>query len=465
MAKIKKSFWTTLIKHCQDHEDLRVRLWNGYVGWKLPDHLKTESPEPDPIWPDFVVDPPPDGWPELTEEEMSLLNQIAEEYGEHPSWNEEPYMDFSESTFESKIDFSDLTLVSVDFSRTTFNSFVKFRDTRFFMKSNFFQVDFRDTVFFDNSIFETNVNFSQTIFRGFARFIEVQFNGGATFSKSRFEQKVLFSNSIFREAYFLRDQLQFLLVDQLTGFNGVEFQGPVFFTKVIFGEDPIRMDESKRLLKLADFSDSKFRGETNFSNAVFNGAPSFFNCNLHEDTSFSGVKWPETMPTGFRHIDHAIRAWERLELMMSQLEKPLDRYIFYRLKMRTRQLTDGKFLRMLNRLFEVTCDYGWSVSRAACWWIGHCLVAGGVLFLDANQAIFQIGILKLLVAAFCTAFANAHYFLGLAAEGGYLESCRELIEECSQLGLFSAVGVVQAVLGPVFLFLLLLTLRNRFRLA
>lgn len=149
-------------------------------------------------------------------------------------------------------------------------------------------------------------------------------------------------------------------------------------------------------------------------------------------------------------------------------KKPLDRQIFYRLKVRIRRLTDSKFLRIFNWLFDITCDYGWSISRAARWWIGHWLIAAAVLFLNTGQATFRDGMLKaleLFSAALGTAFANAHAFLGLAGEGGYLESSRQLIEACNQFGLMAAVGVLQAVLGPVFLFLLLLTLRNRFRLA
>ena len=98
-------------------------------------------------------------------------------------------------------------------------------------------------------------------------------------------------------------------------------------------------------------------------------------------------------------------------------------------------------------------------------WTLHWLVAAVLLFLNSGQAIFGDSALKFFVAALGTAFANAHAFLGLASEGGYLESCRLLIEQNDQFGLFAVVGVVQVVVGPVFVFLLLLTVRNRFRLA
>ncbi len=186
---------------------------------------------------------------------------------------------------------------------------------------------------------------------------------------------------------------------------------------------------------------------------MFNGAPAFFNCRLNEDTDFSLVRWPKAMPELF-DVEYAIRAWERLELMMSQLEKPLDRHRFFRLKMRTRRLKDGMFPRVVNYLFDVSSDYGWNLTRAAVSWVGHWLAFGLVLFVNAGQAAVGGDALKLLGAAFGTAFANAHAFLTLAGKGGYLESCRVLIGQHDHLGLLAAVGVTQAILGPVLLFVL-----------
>ena len=474
MARNRKSFWIALIEHSEvyrdkfyedDHEDPRIRLWNGYIGWKLPNLLSAMNPNSSSVWEDFVVDAHLDNLPELTEDEMSLLNQIARENGGHPSWKGETVMDFSDRTFEFSVNFTNLILVAADFKRTTFNLSANFYLTRFFMPPNFREVEFLDSADFSDAFFETHVSFLRAKFRGDTHFYGAKFNGGATFSNSRFEQPVKFDGSEFREKYFLRYDWHYLFNDRLAEFDEVEFQDRVSFHNVNFGENPNQVDERKRLLRLADFSDARFRAATDFSYAVFNGAPSFFNCELHGDTDFSGVKWCEAIPTNRRHIDHDIRAWERLELMMNQLEKPFDRQIFYRLKMRTRRFTDSRFLRMFNWLFDVTCDYGWSISRGTMCWSLHWLIAAVLLFLNTGQAIFGDCAPELFIAALGTAFANAHAFLGLAGEGGYLESCRLLIKENDQFGIFTAVGVVQAVLGPIILFLLLLTLRNRFRLA
>ena len=304
------------------------------------------------------------------------------------------------------------------------------------------------------------MDFSRAQFRAHAGFTSVRFNGGAKFEGSSFKSYARFDDSTFVETYFSAGMTNLTLA----GFTGTRFCAGVSFRDAVFGEDPEQTTKRLRPERLADFSDARFQATTDFRRAVFHGVPAFFNCSLHEDTDFSGVRWPGTQPEPSR-IEYAIRAWERLELMMSQLEKPLERHQFYRRKMRTRRLRDGRPLRSLNWLFDVTSDYGWSVSRAALSWLGHWLIGAILLFANTGQDSFGSGAFRLFAAAIGTAFANAHTFLSLGAKGGYLESGRALMEQHNHGGLLSGVGVVQTILGPVFLFLLLLTLRNRFRLA
>ena len=209
---------------------------------------------------------------------------------------------------------------------------------------------------------------------------------------------------------------------------------------------------------------SEFGAATTFRGAFFAGVPAFFNTTLHEDTDFGRVDWKKA-ETNHISVDYAVRAWERLELMMSKLEKPLERHLFFRLKMRARRKVDRYFLRSLNWMFEKTSDYGWGVGRAFVCWLGHWLVWGLILFANTGSEAVTSEWWKLALAALGTSFSSAHAFLFLAVEGGYLEAERKLMEGNDQCGLLSAFGSVEAVLGPIFLFLLLLTLRNRFRLA
>ena len=62
-------------------------------------------------------------------------------------------------------------------------------------------------------------------------------------------------------------------------------------------------------------------------------------------------------------------------------------------------------------------------------------------------------------------FERTRAFFGLTSDGGYLYNSREcVVAALHNSALLNALGAIQAITGPIFLFLLLLTVRNRFRL-
>ena len=132
--------------------------------------------------------------------------------------------------------------------------------------------------------------------------------------------------------------------------------------------------------RVVDFTDAEFRAETSFRGSVFRGVPAFFNASLHEDTDFGGVDWDKAQ-SGHLPVHYAVRALERLELMMSKLEKPLDQHRFFRLKMRARRRLDAPFLRIVNWMFDKLADYGWGVGRTFSWWFCHWVISGLALYL------------------------------------------------------------------------------------
>ena len=294
--------------------------------------------------------------------------------------------------------------------------------------------------------------------------MNVEFMGGASFTDALFKYSVLFDGSKFEERYFSAGGT----VQSLANFTNAKFTGRAFFRGVLFGNDASAYSLRTWPERRADFTNAKFMGATVFRKAVFCGAPAFFEATLHEDTDFADIDWKRA-DTDHIPVDFAIRAWERLELMMSKLEKPLDRHKFYRLKMRVRRRADPPFLRLLNWLFETTSDYGWGVGRAFGWWFAHWAISGLALFGSAFFATISCDAApkwwKLAFAALGTSFANAHMFLSLVAQGGDLEASRTMLAQNDAWGLLTPIGASEAVFGPIFLFLLLLTLRNRFRLA
>lgn len=458
MANEHTEFWLALLNHSQD-KDQRVRLWNGYLGSHLPLEIK-EKRAPTGNWPEWSVAPPNGGWPELTKEERRTIELLAERHGGHPEFKSE-YMDFSGHTFSDAVDRSGLIFVRGNFDKATFKERVTLlHDTWFYDQTWFHNATFEGGLYCSGTWFDAPVSFAGSRFESGATFIGAKFMGGASFTNVVFDGNVMFNDSRFEERYWSSS----VMVPYLADFRNAKFTARTSFRKVIFGND--RSTHSRHLWpeRSADFSDAEFMTTTEFRDAVFGSVPAFFNTTLHEDTDLGRVEW-EKAETKTIPVDYAIRAWERLEFMMSKLEKPLERHRFFRLKMRAKRRSDGFLLGGLNWLFEKTADYGWGVSRAFSWWFGHWAVFAVVLFANTYPTCAGLGYWAVAFAALGTGFANAHAFFGLATAGGYLEDGRKVLEQNNEWGLLAGVGVAEAVLGPIFLFLLLLTLRNRFRLA
>ena len=457
MATANTKFWLGLLS-LGDDEGHRTRFWNGYLGWKLPPQVKEVNESKEDSQP-RIVDPPDGGWPELTKDEKKRFDRLAEHHGGHPEFNFY-YMNFSGHSFRNENNLSGLTFVHSHFENAKFRTVQTiFDEARFFGETSFKGAVF-EHVQFCYTKFDETVSFASSRFINGVAFKGVDFMDGASFRNAVFERYVNFNDSKFKERYISNFRLDLGLAD----FRNAKFMDSAYFRNVHFGNNE-KIDPGKKWSqRKADFTDAQFGSTTDFTGAVFRGAPAFFNTTFHEETDFSEIDW-EKAETDTDSANYSIQAWERLELMMSKLEKPFERHQFFRMKMRARRRIDSWFMRTLNRIFEVTSDYGWGVRRAFFWWFCHWFVMSLLLYLNTGTAAIATDWWKLAKAALGTGFANAHAFLGLATEEGYLAPCKQVLLKNNELGFLTAIGTTQAFLGPIFLFLFLLTLRNRFRLA
>ena len=494
-------FWLALLTHPADVEQ-RLRVWNGYLAWKLPSDFQHEIRN--------VGKPPFNQFArnerlQLKEEEKAELDALADRYGGHPPFSNASskipthYMDFSDHAFDDDVCFSGRILINSSFRGTKFNSLADFRDSTFVGTSTFELANFEMRTRFDETVFENTVYFKNTIFREITVFDGTAFKVAAYFDGSQFLSVPgirggPFGGVGFRNTTFTNE----------VSFNEVVFDGPSNFEAATFREDANFRTSSfagkadfQRVTfeRVADFSSAEFRREANFNDASFKSTtyfrrsmflepPKFFETNLHEDTDFGGVDWHKAEScyavswwsklASYRtqrkaksdvvNASSAIQAWDRLALVMSKLEKLPERHNFYRLRMRAQRKQDGLgVLSFANWLFDVTCDYGWSIGRALLWWSLHYIAMGLFLFVQADPA--DKACATIFWDSLLVGFSNAHAFFGLTAYGGYLyESRLRLAAVIHDISVLNAVGVVQTILGPILLFLLLLTVRNRFRL-
>lgn len=136
---------------------------------------------------------------------------------------------------------------------------------------------------------------------------------------------------------------------------------------------------------------------------------------------------------------------------------------FFRFNLRARRRTDGHWPRAPNWLVEKTAGYGGGVERAFASWAGRWFIAGSILLpnTDTGTTSRTAEWRRPAADAHGTSFANAHASVFLVMEEGILEESRALMENHDRGGLLAATGLTEAVLGPRFLLLLLLTLGNR----
>lgn len=339
---------------------------------------------------------------------------------------------------------------------------------------DFSGVDFREETCFDGFVFAAPVAFDG------ARFGV----GYHSFEGATFDQQVTFDKAEF-VGEFSGSRMHFL---SLASFNGVKFR-----SNALFGNSQFRTDPNFRNALFeqrawfhgctfgdaATFTDAEFRGEADFDQveiqnsclfrgASFDGAvPRFFGATLPEYTVWHGAKWPKVATKADEAL-YQLQAYQRLARMMNGLEKFDDQRMFVRQEMRARRRVDGWFpVGIMNHAYELICDYGHDLGRAAGWWLAHMLLGAIALCickftsLWEQRSIWQAmrEALSEFGSAMLVSAGNAHGFLRLNDQ-----FFGEAVKVFEDLPGYNGISASQTIVGVVVLFFLLLTIRNRFRM-
>ena len=398
-----------------------------------------------------------------------------------PNVQIETYMNFSNEEFPENISFAGRVLIGADFRNAVFKGRADFRGAVFLGLTHFegarfvgqetmqLAYHYHDKVSFADSVFCNTVYFKGTEFPRNSRFNYAEFLSAGYFQDAIFGNNseldvVVFDNVKFGSESNFSNATFFSSV----GFDNVEFKDGANFKKTKFCSN-------------AHFNNSIFNGTTTFREATFRQPPEFFEANVHEDANFNGIDWQMaelsysnpnnkdvTRDEIKKRAENAVLVWERLALIMSKQEKPWERHQFFRLKMRAKRHAEGmSILSIANGLFDILSDYGWGIGRSFTWLVGHIVLFGVILTGAACYQIHENGgqwNWRIPLDGFLVSLSNSLSFLRL--QSGHLSgNYKELEKVLDQvMWLFSTVGTIQAILGPILLFLVLLTLRNRFRI-
>ena len=335
----------------------------------------------------------------------------------------------------SGLDFAD----AVNFQDFYFPVFVDFTGSTFAGIADFTGSTFAGIADFTGSTFAGIANFTGSTFAGIATFTGSRFAGIANFVGSTFVGNAFFAESTFvRYAFFAEST----------------FAGYTSFEKSTFARDA--SFTGRKFKGEADFRNAKYEGKTSFQNVIFTRAPLFFETTLHEDTDWTGITWPDK-PADKEDATQYVRRYDRLALIMSTLKQPDNEHQFFRLSMRAKEVRDGEGISTrLSRLYGQLFRYGWGLERALNLWVLHILLGAGCLSVvpPCTMSYPLSGLTALVIS-----FSNSFPFLGL-----HRGPAKSAYASFDTLTGFNIIGGIQSVIGPLLLFFLLLTIRNRFRL-
>jgi len=362
---------------------------------------------------------------------------------------------FSQCKFSGSVKFKAVKFLgSTRFSEALFAKGAWFSDSSFGGFSKFGGSKFTGNAKFENCEYSGTVGFKGAVFSSSAWFSNSEYKRYVSFSKSKFQSDARFKSCVYKEgAAFLS-----CIFSGPAKFSGGKFLGPAIFAGAEFSGLPtFQNSEFKQRL---DFGYLKVRN--GFRKTVFKShPPEFFNTKISENISWSDTVFPSVQDLSRRNADSHKDAYERLGLMMDRLKKHHDKHRFYRLEMRARRQMEKKWSlpRFINWSYEALSDYGYGVGRTASLWGGNILVGGALLFFQRVES----GELNTnFWNALTTSFSNAHGFLGLSR--GPLKIAVTDYQDADMFIPFNVIATAQTIVGAIFLFFLLLTLRNKFKM-
>ena len=395
-----KEFWLELLETGNGEKECQ-RSWNVYCNWRYGSQFDRLIPleQIKELWRRLGIS-------SYSGEEQKRLNSVvASTVGDHPEWPKdsskpvESFMDFrGQKTFQNNISFAGRVLIGADFRGVVFEGWADFRGTVFLGLTRFEGARFEGrepmqsashgVVSFERSTFHNTAYFNRVQFPHVTRFDKATFNSAVYCREAKFSSSSRVGGAVFRRAQF-RTLSDFSETDfeVPVGMENVKFHGEAKFTETRFRAE-------------SRFNNTKFQNTTSFRGATFGKPPKFFNTDIHEDVNSNGIDWSgaEQSYSHWLHregdpdsivedAEDAIRAWDRLALIMGSQEKLAERHVFHRLKMRAQRQRDGTIpLSAANWLYDVLSGCGWRFGRALAWWICHIAV-GAVILADGWPAV------------------------------------------------------------------------------
>ncbi len=373
-----------------------------------------------------------------------------------------------------------------NFIKAKFHYYANFENVKVGSYAHFENTEFSSDVNFRNATFSANAGFKNATFSSDTHFEKTTFSANATFEDTTFSNDVNFSDASFLKNAYFTDAVFSENVD----FEKAKFCGKTAkFRNTVF--EKIANFTNTTFEGHANFKSSKLKGRTNFQRAEFKfHAPRFYGAEFNNEMTFFGIIPPkfiyapdeifdaedtdETKEEKRIIYDQRIQenqnSYENTAILLEEKKKYHDQHLFFRAEMRCRQKIERKrLIRWAFWVYEKLANYGYGVDRAIKAWICHIMLGVGVIMLMVLLSLlweewkdwWYFG--KNLLCAFPVSFSNANplAFIGFGDRG--LTYCYDELKNLTPFG-FGMIRTVQIIIGIPLLFLLLVTLRVRFRI-
>ncbi len=379
-------------------------------------------------------------------------------------------IDLSDTVFSTTVSFEHFTFPAPTmFARSAFQGNAYFLHAAFQGYAYFLHAAFQRGAYFVHAAFQGGAYFLHVAFQEYAYFEHAAFQGDADFEHAAFQGNADFQHAAFQGyAYFGHAafqgnaDFQHAAFQRFADFEHAAFQGFAYFNGSTTREDTAKFRPFAGFVNFdnvtfsgsTDFTNREFLDKTNFNNAKFlTRAPVFADTTLHEGTTWHDVQWPGTPddPIAARDMADSYSHLRRRSNAIQDHEAELD---FYGRELRAKRAAVGGATGLLISLYEWSCGFGASVGLPLVWLFG----------LWASGPPFSRALLRLEGAAEIDGLTL--YGFSLASVGGFFGMRKEFFAEFMKdlPGTVLALSGAQSLLGAVFVFLLGLSLRNRFRI-
>lgn len=332
------------------------------------------------------------------------LGRAAGEGKTHVLWNAWRTVFPAIGTNANRIDFSgfcfrkDPLEPGLSFAGMEFGDFANFQATQFEYYVIFKAAQFGDLSTFKAAQFKQGARFTAAQFGNYADFCGARFGWNAIFTAVQFGP-----NANFLAAHFMNSAnfraMNWARMSKFYGqrfdaakewssrrglspetFQSIDFSGATFEETVSFSNRQFE-DETTFGLLPAVFKrqtvkrDKDGNGERNdigiliFEDAqdqrrhtVFQRAPIFHGCKLHQDSSFEGAQFPPDIGKA-SGSEKAARAYRTLKLAFSEQHAVREEQRFFKLEMEEEALREKSFRKFLFQAYKTFSDYGFSVTR------------------------------------------------------------------------------------------------------